>query len=111
MEERRSSEEIRTIEAAIARLCTDMEWVKSTLTRMEDRVGCEDCAVSKELDRAISERKEAVEAIRKDLDDHIKESKWTLDRILVVVGMAAVVIWESVKAIATSVAASGKPHP
>ena len=127
MEERRNNGEIKTLELAIteikavlAKQSTDMEWVKMSLQRMEPKVGCEDCLVSRELTKAIEDRKDAIEDVRKelaqeigdrkesvtlvhnDLDEHVKESKWTLDRILQIVIIGAVAIWEVVKAFAAS---------
>ena len=127
MEERRNSGEIKALELAIteikavlAKQSTDMEWVKMSLQRMESKVGCEDCGVSRALDAAIVDRKESIEGLRKDLDqetrnrkeedrlirndldEHTKASRWTIDRIVLVITAAAVVIWEVAKAFAAS---------
>lgn len=102
MEERRNNEEIRSMEAAVAKLCTDMEWVKLTLQRMETRVGCEDCTVSRDLGKAVEDRNDRIKVVSDKLDEHLKESRWTIDRIMLVITAVVVVIWEVVKAFASS---------
>ena len=96
--------EIRALEASMAKLGTDVEWIKLALQRVEAKVGCEDCAVSKDLSKAVDERKDAVKVISDRLDEHLKESTWSLDRILSLIGIGMVVLWEVLKAFAT-----GKP--
>ena len=99
--DRRNNEEIRALESSIAKLSTDVEWIKLALQRMEGSIGCTDCAVSRELDKAVIERKDSVKTVSDKLDEHLKQSTWSLDRILSLIGIGAVVLWEVVKAFAT----------
>lgn len=55
-----------SLEISVARLGTDMDWVKSALQDIKTTSGCRDCVVSKDLDEAISDRKEAISTLRQE---------------------------------------------